>query len=174
MSEEPAEQQSTPTVDLDAESTQQGDPASEEKPPPRHVPVAELAEERAKRKELQARIDEFETFRSTLTEALGIKSKDNGGDALTQVQEQLAQMQRDNSVLALANEHSITNKDDLDLLRSTADDEARARLAARLAAKSDDTPGTPKPDATQGGKGAPKADPGPGFERLRAAYGSNQ
>lgn len=121
---------------------------------------------------------EFETFRTSLTEAFGVKpnGKDSS-DTLSQVQEQLAQMKRDNSVLALANEHKITDKDDLDLLRATSDDEARSKLAARLASKAEDEkkPGTPKPDATQGAKGDPaKPEPGPGFPRLAAAYAASE
>lgn len=169
--QQPSEQTSAPTKQADGE---QGNPDTEALGDAGKKALDRMKAERNEAKqqaaELRKQIDEFETFKSALTEALGVKPKGDGSDPLTQVQEQLAQMQRDNSVLALANEHGITDKDDLDLLRSTSDDQARTRLAARLAAKTEETPGTPKPDATQGGKGAVKADPGPGYPRLRAAY----
>lgn len=133
-----------------------------------------LESEREARKEAESQLTalrkEFDTFRSALTEAVGIKpGKGDETDAITQVQQQLAQMQRENAVLALATQHGITDKDDLDLLRSAKDEPAMSKLAGRLAAKAE-TPGTPKPDTTQGGKATEKPDPGPGIARLREAY----
>lgn len=115
---------------------------------------------------------EFDAFKVALTEAVGVKpEKGKEADPLAQVQQQLAQMQRENAVLRIAAEHGISDKDDLDLLRSATDEQAMSKLAGRLAAKADATPGTPKPDATQGGTGSPaKPEVAPGVARLRQAY----
>lgn len=115
---------------------------------------------------------EFDAFKAALTEAVGVKpEKGKEADPLAQVQQQLAQMQRENAVFRIAAEHAISDKDDLDLLRSATDEQAMSKLAGRLAAKADATPGTPKPDATQGGTGGSvKAEVGPGVARLRQAY----
>lgn len=171
MSDNPTPDQPAPKDDADTKDAKlSGDEPLGE--PGKKALEAERDARRSAESELTALRGEFESFRTSLTEALGVKSKGkDGSDTLSQVQEQLAQMKRDNSVLALANEHKITDKDDLDLLRSTSDDEARSKLAARLAAKAADVPSVPKPDATQGAKGDPaRPDPGPGFPRLAAAY----
>ena len=64
-------------------------------------------------------------------------------------------MKHDNAVLRVASDHGITDKDDIDLLRSAKDEDAMTRLAARLAsqAAAAAAPGTPKPDLSQGGTG---------------------
>lgn len=132
--------------------------------------TAEREARKAAEEQATALRGEFDTFRTALTEALGIKSDKGDDDALTQVQQQLAQMQRENSVFRVAAENGITDKDDLDLLRSATDEQAMSKLAGRLAAKVE-TPGTPKPDATQGGTGGtPKPEVAPGQARLRQAY----
>ena len=102
---------------------------------------------------------EFDGFKTSLTEAFGVKpDKDkDDNETLATIQQQLADMRGESEVLRLANEHSITDKDDLELLSSAKDSEARSKLAVRLAAKADDTdpkkkPG-PRPDLTQGPKG---------------------
>lgn len=139
-----------------------------------------LEAEREKRKAAETDLaklrGEFDAFRTALTEAVGIKpEKGNDADALTQVQKQLAQMQRDNAVFRVAAEHGITDKNDLDLLQSATDEQAMSKLAGRLAAKAESTPGTPKPDTTQGGKGdAAKPDVAPGMARLRQAYETSE
>jgi hypothetical protein len=100
---------------------------------------------------------EFDGFKSALLEGLGIKSKDDEGkdtDALATVQEQLAAIQHDSAVKDLLIEHRITDKDDIDLLKSTKDAGAMKKLAERLAPKEQDRDATsrrPKPDRTQGG-----------------------
>lgn len=162
--------------------------ASEPQDPPKADPAAKVDEplgepgkkaleaERDARKaaeaDLSALRSEFDSFKTALTEAVGVKpKKGDDGDALTQVQQQLQQMQRENAVFRLAAEHGITDKEDLDLLRSATDEQAMTKLAGRLAAKAEAAPGTPKPDATQGGTGeAAKVDPGPGLARMRHAY----
>ena len=149
-------------------------------PDPADAPLGEggkkaLDAEREARKSAEQSLGalrgEFETFKTSLVEALGVKAGKAGEtDALAAVQEQVAQMQRENAVLRLATEHNISDKDDLDLMRSATDEQAMAKLAGRLAAKAA-TPGTPQPDPSQGGSGEPtKVDPGPGLPRLQAAY----
>ena len=115
---------------------------------------------------------EFDAFKTALTEAVGVKpEKGKDADPLAQVQQQLAQMQRENAVFRIAADFGISDKDDLDLLRSATDEQAMSKLAGRLAAKADATPGTPKPDATQGGTGGSvKPEVAPGQARLRQAY----
>lgn len=174
MSENPTPEKTDPAPEPtkdDPKSAAADEPLGE---PGKKALEAERDARKNAESQLAALRGEFDTFKTGLTEALGVKpKKGDDADALTQVQEQLARMQRDNSVLALANEHKITDKEDLDLLRSTTDEQARIKLATRLAAKADETPGTPKPDTTQGAKGeVPGNDPGPGLARLRHAYAS--
>jgi hypothetical protein len=74
------------------------------------------------------------------------------------LQEQVSEMQRERLVNKVARKHQITDDDDIEILTSAKDEQAMERLAARLAAKAaDSSPGTPKPDLTQGGSGAPPA-----------------
>jgi hypothetical protein len=109
--------------------------------------------------DLAALRGEFDGFKATLTEAFGVKPEKGKDDneTLATIQQQLADMRSESEVLRLANEHKITDKDDLELLGSAKDSEARSKLAVRLAAKADDAddkkkPG-PRPDLTQGPKG---------------------
>lgn len=120
-----------------------------------------LDSERAARKAAEDRVkaleSEFGGFKKALTEGLGLTSEDGdkGGDALALVQKQLADMQHESSVLRAANEHKITDPDDLALLSSAKDEDAMKKLAERLAptdAGSDaKSHKSPKPDRTQGG-----------------------
>lgn len=127
------------------------------------------AEREARRQaeaDLAALRKDFEGFKGTLSEAFGVKpaTGDDTGATLQQMQEQLNRMQRDGTVYRLAAEHNITDEEDLDLLRSAKDEAAMTKLASRLAAKAA-TPGTPKPDATQGGQGTPPALNSDGLEQ---------
>lgn len=134
--------------------------------------LADLARERAERQALQ---NDMTALKSSLAEAFGIKPDptDDSNALLTGLQKQFQQMQHESSVLRLANQHRITDEDDLKLLASATDAEAMKGLAARLAPSEPDsaTPGSPKPDLTQGGKGDPaKPDPGPGVPRMAQAF----
>lgn len=141
-----------------------------------------LEDERTARKQaesdLKALRSEFDGFKTSLSEAFGVKSaKGDDGDAIKQVQDQLASMQREAAVYRIAAQHKITDDGDLELLKSAKDEQAMNKLGERLAAKAEDDkkPGTPKPDATQGAKGDPaKPDPGPGLPRLAAAYAASE
>lgn len=139
-----------------------------------------LDAERDARKEAEGKVKQLESdfgaMKTALMEAFGVKP-DKGAettDVLKQVQDQLAQMQRENAVLALANEHGITDKADIDLLKQSGlQGDALAAMAARLK-PAETKPGTPKPDASQGGSGeATKPNPGPGLPRLAAAYANS-
>lgn len=124
----------------------------------------------ARTKELEA---EFGAMKTALAEAFGVKPdpKNKDADVLATIQQQLAGLQRDNTVLALANEHQITDKDDINLLReSRLEGDALAAMATRLK-PAENKPGTPKPDASQGSKGEPtKPDALPGVPRMAQAF----
>lgn len=113
-----------------------------------------LDAEREARKKLEA---ELAGLKRGLLTAIGGDAddkSDDAADAVTKIQQRLDEMQHENVVLALANEHKITDADDLALLRGTTDAEALKRLAARLAPSDDDEGGRqrrPKPDRSQGG-----------------------
>ncbi|TSD68125.1 hypothetical protein [Aeromicrobium piscarium] len=112
-----------------------------------------LEAEREERKKLKGELDQF---KNSLAEALGIKTEKgdgDGNDLVTTLQQKVEGMQREAAVLKLANEHKITDKDDLELLGSTSDDATREALAKRLA-PGENGNGAPKPDRTQGGGGS--------------------
>lgn len=102
---------------------------------------------------------EFDGFKSALAEALGIKPKEGekGEDALTAVQQQLAAMQHESSVLKLANEHKITDPKDMEILATAKDADSMKKLAERLAPNKEERDATsrkrPRPDRAQGGDG---------------------
>lgn len=134
-----------------------------------------LEREREQRKQLEQTVAQMkqaqESQTSALAEALGVKvdKKQSGDDVVAALQKQVADMQRDAAVNRIAREHQITDADDIALIGEARSEEAMAKVAARLVASA--TPGTPKPDQTQGSKGpAPKPDPGPGVARLAAAF----
>lgn len=101
---------------------------------------------------------DFDGFKTELSKAFGIQpATGDGADAVSQLQQQLNAMQRETAVYRLAAQHEITDEDDLELLKSATDEAAMTKLAGRLAAAKAATPGTPKPDATQGGGAAGSA-----------------
>lgn len=135
-----------------------------------------LEAERTARKALEMQVAELAPLKEQMTAlaaAFGVKANegDKGADVLATVQQQLAQIQRDNAVLALANEHGITDKGDLELLKSSAlEGDALAGMAARLK-PAESAPGTPKPDLSQGPKGdQPKPESLPGVPRMAQAF----
>lgn len=139
------------------------------------------AEREARKKaeqEFAALRGEFGDFKKSLSEAFGIKPEKGkpDDDTLATIQQQLAGMQHEAAVLRLANEHRITDADDLELLGSTKDAEAMSKLAVRLAKKADDTPDPkkkpgPRPDLSQGPKGEPpNRETLPGVPRMAQAF----
>lgn len=129
-----------------------------------------LEAEREARKQAEADLADlrknFEGFQAKLSEAFGVKSATgDGDDAVSQLQQQLNTMQHETAVYRLAAQHEITDEVDLELLKSATDEAAMTKLAERLAAKAA-APGTPKPDATQGGgSGTPPALNSDGLEQ---------
>lgn len=114
-----------------------------------------LESEREKRKQAESDLaalrKDFEGFQSKLSEAFGVKpATGDGDDAVTQLQKRLDTMQHETAVYRVAATNNITDEGDLELLKSATDEAAMDKLGERLAAKAA-APGTPKPDATQGG-----------------------
>lgn len=115
-----------------------------------------LEAERDARKKAEADLaslrNDFDGFKTELSKAFGIQpATGDGADAVSQLQQQLNTMQHETAVYRLAAQHEITDEEDLELLKSATDEAAMTKLAGRLAAAKASTPGTPKPDATQGG-----------------------
>ena len=129
-----------------------------------------LESEREARKQAEADLanlrKDFDGFKTELSKAFGIQpATGDGADAVSQLQQQLNTMQHETAVYRLAAQHEITDQEDLELLKSATDEAAMTKLAQRLAAKAA-APGTPKPDATQGGgSGTPPALNSDGLEQ---------
>lgn len=79
----------------------------------------------------------------------GDKAADPGKDIVTTLQEQVAEMRRDNLVERVARGHGITDDGDVKLLREVRDEATMLRLAERLKA-SNAAPTSPAPDPSQG------------------------
>ena len=125
--------------------------------------------------ENKTELDALKAQFAALGEALTGKKSGQGADLTAAVANLTTRLE----VSELARTHGITDADDIATLQAIPDAEARTRLAARLAPKTDDakdvtgqqTYPRPKPDASQGPKGNPAApEPEPGLGRLRAAY----
>lgn len=137
--------------------------------------MADLQGEREKRKALEQTVADLKKSHTeqtaALATALGVKvdTKKDGDDIVAALQKQVSEMQRDAAVNRIAREHQITDTDDIALIGEARNEEAMTKVAARLVASA--SPGTPKPDLSQGPKdAAPKPDPGPGVARLAAAF----
>ena len=152
-----ADEPTTTTVTTTAEPPKADSPAAQKGG---DEPLGEggkkaLEAEREARKQAEADLanlrKDFDGFKTELSKAFGLQpATGDGADAVTQLQQQLNTMQHETAVYRLAAQHEITDQDDLELLKSATDEAAMTKLAERLAAKAA-TPGTPKPDATQGG-----------------------
>ncbi|MGC0251515.1 hypothetical protein [Pseudactinotalea sp. Z1748] len=134
--------------------------------------LSDLARERAERQQLKAELD---TFKSSIAEAFGVKPEpaDDGKDLLSELQDQVATMRHESALLRLANQHKITDEQDLELLGTAKDAEAMEVLAKRLAPSEDGGQGSgiPKPDLTQGARGEPvRAEALPGVPRMAQAF----
>ena len=144
--------------------------------------LADLARERDARQALEQTVTQMQQAQkdqmAAIAAAFGVKpdAKDTDGSQLIgTLQKQVAEMQHEALVLRVANAHRLTNAEDIDLLKSAKDEDTMTKLATRLAAKAAETPGTPKPDLSQGGKGdTPKPDVAPGMARLQAAYAASE
>lgn len=129
-----------------------------------------LDREREARRALEGQMTQM---REAFAAALGIKQdgKADPNEAIADLAQKVTDMQHENAVLRLANQHNITDEGDLALLRATKDDQALGALASRLAGSEEERPKTPKPDSTQGTRdeGDQKVQAAPGLPRLRAA-----
>ena len=112
-----------------------------------------LDAEREARKDLERQLGQI---KDGLAQVFGKQDgKASTDDVIASLSSQVEDMKRDALVYRLAATHQITEQDDIDLLRSAKDEDAMTRLAARLAAKAEESgkPGTPKPDLSQGTTG---------------------
>lgn len=113
--------------------------------------------ERDARKDLER---QFAEVKSSLAEALGIKTKDaKSEDVVAELQKQIQDMQHDNLVFRVVTDpkHQITDEGDLELVKACKDEETMRRLATRLAKKADDTS-----SGTAQGRRFPRQDPNQG------------
>lgn len=125
-----------------------------------------LQSERDARKELEAQLTQL---KSGLAAALGVNEKDaksSTDDIVANLQKQMADLNHSNLVLSVANEHKITDADDLALLQSITDETALRKLAARIKPSDDGAKGpeqkrrTPSPDPSQAHGGSSNNKPG--------------
>lgn len=115
-----------------------------------------LKAEREATKALKAELGELKTGLAAALGLGGDDKKDEGAD-LAAIQKRIDDMQHQNAVLATANEHRITDKDDLALLGTITDPEAMKKLAERLAPAEEERDAKsrrPKPDRSQAGGGS--------------------
>lgn len=141
--------------------------------------VKALQAERDARKALEQQVAQMQQSQqqqmAAIAQAFGVKppaSDDDGTQLISTLQEQVAEMQRTNLLATVAREHEITAADDIALISEAKSEDGMRRIAARLqaATATNDAPGTPKPDRTQGGTGdhvQPEAQPG--VPRMAAA-----
>lgn len=148
--------------------------------------VRALQQEREARGELEKQLKAMQDQFASLAQAFGVKAEKGAkpDETVADLTKIVGGMQRDLAVERLARKHGITDEDDISALGAVSDEGTRAKLAARLApqdagadkpqdASADKDKGQtyprPKPDASQGPKGAPpKPDPKPGMDRLAA------
>jgi hypothetical protein len=118
-----------------------------------------LQTERDARKTLEKQIQDIQQAQQSqmaaLAKAFGLTEKESKDtDIVATLQAQVAQMQHSAAVYRVAAENSITDKDDLELLKSAKDEETMVRLAARFAVSAkeegEQKPGKPKPDRSAG------------------------
>lgn len=131
--------------------------------------LKDLATERDKRQALETQVQQLtaaqQTQKDALAKAFGLAPDETSdvaklADQITTLRDDFTATKHQNVVLSVANEHKISDPDDLALLSEVKDEAKMRALAARLAGGEAGTPsgapGTPKPDRTQGaGAGAP-------------------
>lgn len=126
---------------------------------------------------LNALRDEQKAQTAALAKALGADQEQPSdvqslASQVETLRNQFAETQHSNAVLATAQQFGITEQADLDLLGKAPDADTMRSLAQRLAAQPT-APGTPKPDATQGGSATPPALNSDALtDALRAAVGA--
>lgn len=113
--------------------------------------LADLKTERERRKALQAQVEQFEQERSEAEKANMSeleRAKAEADDYKTDAEKRALEL----SVYQLAIDKQLANEDDIALLKEVESDEAREKLAQRLADRNS-APNNPKPDLTQGASG---------------------
>lgn len=113
-----------------------------------------LAAERDARKESDRKLAQMESKFTALAEALGVTpdTKTDGDDKLDALVREVAGLRHTALAERVAREHSITDTNDLALLREQPSEAAMTRLAARLKPATGDKPDqkNPKPDPSIG------------------------
>ena len=151
------------------------DPVVDQDEPLGPAGVKALQQERDARGELEKQLKAMQDQFTGVAEAFGVKVEKGAkpDEALMRLTSTVGAIQDQLSVERLARQHKITDEEDIATLLAVSDGEARAKLAARLAPTSDAPdnelrPRLPKPDGTQGSKGADpiKPDAKPGLSRL--------
>lgn len=158
MSEQSAEANENPetqeptgeTPEPEQEPQEQDEFKSEES---KKAVLADLAKEREAKRELQAKVEEYEQAKA---EAEKAKLSDIER-AQTEAQEATGRAEKAEKELlrvSIASTHGITDKDDIELFLTGADEDTLTRQAKRLAERqSASGPTNPKPDPSQGPKG---------------------
>lgn len=162
----------TESITPEAQAVPQGDPADKPLGPNGEKALvaertrADAAEKAAR--DLKVRLDKIE--------AANLSDLEKAQKEAAETKAALADITRQN----LRNSVALAKGVPADLVEFlTGDTEADIAkkadvLLTRLAVKAAETPGTPKPDLTQGGKGdQAKPDVAPGMPRLQAAYANS-
>lgn len=123
-----------------------------------------LQEERAARKELEKEVKQFGEFKTQLAQALGLQSGSNDGDDKTELQQLTERITNHETELAnerdarwraeIANQKGLTNEQAAELKGATREElAAHADRLKTLFTPTTGTPGTPRPDHSQGSRG---------------------
>lgn len=147
-------------MELEQEPAEPADPPAEpEQESPEDKPLGPPGEKalKAVRDENKKLRDDLNGFMQSMADALGVNPSEKKGDALAEIQQQVATLTRQNKVQAVARAHSITDESDIELLMAQPDEAAIAKLAARLKPTAEEPgangatpPRTPKPDPSVG------------------------
>lgn len=113
--------------------------------------LADLKAERERRKALQAQVEQFEKERSEAEKA-NMSELERAQAEANEYKSAAEKRARELSVYQLAIDKGLTDQEDIALLEEVESDEAREKLAQRLADRNS-APNNPKPDLTQGASG---------------------
>lgn len=113
--------------------------------------LADLKAERERRKALQAQVEQFEQAQAEAEKA-NMSELERAKAEADEYKTNAEKRARELSVYQLAIDKQLTNEDDIALLKEVESDEAREKLAQRLADRNS-APNNPKPDLTQGASG---------------------
>ena len=113
--------------------------------------LADLKAERERRKALQAQVEQFEQAQAEAEKA-NMTELERAQAEANEYKSEAEKRTRQLSVYQLAMDKGLTDQDDIALLEEVESDEAREKLAQRLADRNS-APNNPKPDLTQGASG---------------------